>query len=283
MSIGWATSSKMQRSWCFVSSWPYSDVRSHDPVQLVRPGDRRPPGQARATGALGGLPRLPRDHPALAPGARPPALDLPTPTAGTTSPIGGDGRADRPAGRENSRWGCRRIHGELATMGTSIAPSSVWAIHKRHVSRHRTLAAVGAILGRVPRRSGKGPDRLRLLQRRTVVLRWLCVLFFIHHDTRLVRIAGVTANPAADWVTGGWVLGTHKFTRLLTGFARLPSSLPGIESLALDSVAPQNMDSSRGERGVPQRDEPGDVIRRADGDLIPGQELVAARGSTGRG
>ena len=24
---------------------------------------------------------------------------------------------------------------------------------------------------------------------------------FIHHDTRLVRIAGVTANPVTDWVT----------------------------------------------------------------------------------
>ena len=35
----------------------------------------------------------------------------------------------------------------------------------------------------------------------TVLLRRLYVLVFIHHDTRLVRIAGVTAKPAADWVT----------------------------------------------------------------------------------
>jgi transposase InsO family protein len=34
-----------------------------------------------------------------------------------------------------------------------------------------------------------------------VLLRRLYVLFFIHHDTRTVRIAGVTAKPAADWVT----------------------------------------------------------------------------------
>jgi hypothetical protein len=35
----------------------------------------------------------------------------------------------------------------------------------------------------------------------TVLLRRLYVLMFIHHDTRLVRIAGITKNPVADWVT----------------------------------------------------------------------------------
>jgi putative transposase len=35
----------------------------------------------------------------------------------------------------------------------------------------------------------------------TVFLRRLYVLIFIHHDTRLVRIAGVTSNPVAGWVT----------------------------------------------------------------------------------
>jgi putative transposase len=35
----------------------------------------------------------------------------------------------------------------------------------------------------------------------TVLLRRLYVLVFIHHDTRFVRIAGVTANPIAEWVT----------------------------------------------------------------------------------
>ena len=35
----------------------------------------------------------------------------------------------------------------------------------------------------------------------TVLLRRLYVLVFIHHDAQLVRIAGVTAKPAADWMT----------------------------------------------------------------------------------
>ena len=35
----------------------------------------------------------------------------------------------------------------------------------------------------------------------TVLLRRLYVLVFIHHETRVVRIAGVTAKPVAEWVT----------------------------------------------------------------------------------
>ena len=35
----------------------------------------------------------------------------------------------------------------------------------------------------------------------TVLLKRLYVLVFIDHDTRLIRIAGITANPVADWVT----------------------------------------------------------------------------------
>jgi len=34
--------------------------------------------------------------------------------------------------RENSSWGYRRIHGELATLGITIAPSTVWEILRRH-------------------------------------------------------------------------------------------------------------------------------------------------------
>ncbi len=34
-----------------------------------------------------------------------------------------------------------------------------------------------------------------------MLLRRLCVLVFIHHDTHRVQIAGVTAKPVNDWVT----------------------------------------------------------------------------------
>jgi len=51
------------------------------------------------------------------------------------------GRPGLPAGtvslvlrlaNENPTWGYRRIHGELATMGVQLAPSSVWIILHRH-------------------------------------------------------------------------------------------------------------------------------------------------------
>ncbi|HEY6622756.1 MAG TPA: integrase core domain-containing protein [Acidimicrobiales bacterium] len=102
--------------------------------------------------------------------------------------------------KENPAWGYRRIHGELATMGIAIAPSSVWAILKRHGIEPS------------PRRSGptwaeflaaqaKGLMACDFFHVDTVLLRRFYVLVFIHHETRVVRIAGVTAKPVADWVT----------------------------------------------------------------------------------
>jgi putative transposase len=101
--------------------------------------------------------------------------------------------------KENPTWGYRRVHGELATMGIPIAPSSVWATLKRHG------------IDPSPRRAGPTWAEFLAAQARglmacdffhvdTVLLRRLYVLVFIHHDTRLVRIAGVTAKPISDWV-----------------------------------------------------------------------------------
>jgi hypothetical protein len=126
-----------------------------------------------------------------------------------TYPHGRPGRPAVPAGttalilklaKENPAWGYRRIQGELSTLGISIAASSVWAILKRHGIEPS------------PRRSGptwaeflaaqaKGLIACDFFSVDTVLLRQLYVLFFIHHDTRTVRIAGVTAHPVKDWVT----------------------------------------------------------------------------------
>jgi putative transposase len=102
--------------------------------------------------------------------------------------------------KENPNWGYRRIHGELVTMGIVIAPSSVWAILKRH--------------GVEPSPRGSGPTWAEFLAAQarglmacdffhvdTILLRRLYVLVFIHQDSRFVRIAGITSNPVTSWVT----------------------------------------------------------------------------------
>ncbi len=118
------------------------------------------------------------------------------------------GRPSVPAGTteiilrlamENPTWGYRRIQGELTTMGVPLAPSSVWAILRRH--------------GIEPSPGRTGPTWKEFLQRQassmlacdfftvdTVLLRRLYVLFFIELDTRRIYVTGITANPAGAWV-----------------------------------------------------------------------------------
>ena len=85
-------------------------------------------------------------------------------------------------------------------MGVIIAASSVWATLKRHG------------IDPSPRRSGPPWTEFLVTQAKglmacdffhvdTVLLRRLYVLVFIHHDSRFVRIAGITSNRVTSWVT----------------------------------------------------------------------------------
>jgi hypothetical protein len=86
---------------------------------VVRPSTRRRPCRPRASGALGGLPHLPRDDPALAPGARPPALDYPHRHAGRPALPEETVELILRLARENPRWGYLRIVGELKKLGVT--------------------------------------------------------------------------------------------------------------------------------------------------------------------
>ena len=100
--------------------------------------------------------------------------------------------------RENPQWGHRRIQGELAKLGVTVAPSTVWEI----------LRAAG--IDPAPRRSGPtwrqflhaqaaGILAVHFLHVDTVLLKRMYVLVFIEHRTRRMHLGGVTAHPTGDW------------------------------------------------------------------------------------
>jgi len=121
------------------------------------------------------------------------------------------GRSGRPAtprkvqsvvlrlARENESWGYRRIHGELAVLGITVAPSTVWQILK------------SAGINRAPRRDGPGwAEFLRSQAQGILALDFFTadllngtkvyVLAVIEHGTRRIRILGATEHPVQSWV-----------------------------------------------------------------------------------
>jgi transposase len=121
------------------------------------------------------------------------------------------GRSGRPAthrnvrsvvlrlARENEAWGYRRIHGELASLGVTVAPSTVWQILKN------------AGISPAPRRDGPGwAEFLRSQARGILALDFFTagllngtkvyVLAVIEHGTRRIRVLGATGHPVQSWV-----------------------------------------------------------------------------------
>jgi len=113
--------------------------------------------------------------------------------------------------RENPTWGYRRIHGELVGIGIRLAPSSVWAILKRH-SIEPSPTRSGPTWSEFLRAQASTLLACDFFSVDTVLLRRLYVLFFIEHGSRKVHVAGVTASPTETWVTQqarqlAWTLG----------------------------------------------------------------------------
>ena len=101
--------------------------------------------------------------------------------------------------RENESWGYRRVHGELAVLGITVAPSTVWQILK------------DAGLGPAPRRDGPGwAEFLRSQAQAILALDFFTadllngakvhVLAVIEHGSRQIRVLGATEHPAQSWV-----------------------------------------------------------------------------------
>jgi putative transposase len=117
------------------------------------------------------------------------------------------GRPSIPAGtvaiilqlaRENPTWGYRRIQGELARMGVVLAPSSVWAILRRH-KIDPTPMRTGQSWKEFLRTQASSMLACDYFTVDTVLLKRLYVLFFVELDTRRVYMMGITAHPTGAW------------------------------------------------------------------------------------
>jgi hypothetical protein len=96
--------------------------------------------------------------------------------------------------KENPRWGCRRIQGELVRLGHPIGATTVWEI----------LTAAG--VDPAPRRGGptwrefltaqaEGAIACDFVHIDLVDLRRVYALVFLEHGTRRLHVTGVTAHP----------------------------------------------------------------------------------------
>ncbi|MGW7007027.1 integrase core domain-containing protein [Streptomyces sp. NPDC054933] len=101
--------------------------------------------------------------------------------------------------RENPSWGYRRVHGELATLGITIAASTVWEILQTEgidPAPNRSATTWADFL----RSQADAPLACDFIETITLTGQRQYILAAIEHTTRRIRILGTTAHPTADWV-----------------------------------------------------------------------------------
>jgi len=103
-------------------------------------------------------------------------------------------------GKENPRWGCVRIQGELRQLGIRVGASTI-----RRILRRGGLGPaprrIGPTWTEFLRAQGRGVLACDFFTVETVFLKTLYVLFFIELSTRRVHLAGATSGPDSAWVT----------------------------------------------------------------------------------
>jgi transposase InsO family protein len=102
-------------------------------------------------------------------------------------------------GRENPRWGCVRIQGELRKLGIRVGATTIRSVLRRSDCGPAPRRG-GPSWGEFLRAQAQGMLACDFFTVETAWLRTLYVLFFIEHGSRRVRLAGVTANPDGVWM-----------------------------------------------------------------------------------
>ena len=120
------------------------------------------------------------------------------------------GKTGRPATRrniralvlrlaqENTDWGYRRIHGELAGLGVKIAASTVWEILK-NAGIHPAPRRAGATWRQFLRSQAEAILACDFFTADLLDGTQAYVLAVIEHATRRIRILGVTVHPTGAW------------------------------------------------------------------------------------
>jgi transposase InsO family protein len=102
-------------------------------------------------------------------------------------------------GRENPRWGCIRIQGELRKLGIRVGATTIRSLLRRSGFGPAPRRG-GPSWGEFLRTQAQGMLACDFFTVETAWLRTLYVLFFIEHGSRRIRLAGVTANPDGAWM-----------------------------------------------------------------------------------
>jgi putative transposase len=101
--------------------------------------------------------------------------------------------------RENGSWGYRRVHGELLTLGITVAPSTVWEILREagiDPAPDRAATAWADFL----RSQADALLAADFIETVTLTGARMYILAVIEHATRRIHILGATAHPTAAWV-----------------------------------------------------------------------------------
>ena len=101
--------------------------------------------------------------------------------------------------RENGSWGYRRVHGELLTLGITLAPSTVWEIlHEAGIDPAPDRAAI--TWTDFLHSQAQALLAADVIETVTLTGARMYILAVIEHASRRIRVLGVTAHPTAGWV-----------------------------------------------------------------------------------
>jgi len=100
---------------------------------------------------------------------------------------------------DNPSWGYRRVHGELLTLGTKVAASTVWEL-LRETGIDPAPDRAATTWAQFLRAQADALLAADFIETITLTGARTYVLAVIEHASRRVRILGATTHPTAPWV-----------------------------------------------------------------------------------